>query len=116
MGFLFKTCVSANRILVQADIMDKFVKALREKMLETLVVGDGFDVKSTQGPLANKQQCEKVEHLVQDAVSKGGLVLTGGKRKTPGSLFYEPTLLTEVNNTMEIFHEEIFGPVASIIK
>lgn len=111
-----QTCVSANRILVQAGVFDAFVDRLARRMAETLVVGDGFDPRTTQGPLANAQQAEKVDRLVQDAVSRGATVVAGGGRHPMGDLFYQPTLLTDIDPSMLVFNEEIFGPVASIIK
>lgn len=111
-----QTCVSANRILVQSGIYEEFVAKFKQAILERSVVGDGFDPKVTQGPLANKKQALKVDSLVKDAVSHGAKCELGGKPHKLGELFYEPTVLTNVDNSMQIYHEEIFGPVASIIK
>ncbi len=58
----------------------------------------------------------QIEHLVQDAVSKGAVVVTGGKRHALGGNYFLPTILGDVTDQMEIFHSEIFGPVASLIR
>ncbi|KAK7102098.1 glutarate-semialdehyde dehydrogenase-like isoform X2 [Littorina saxatilis] len=111
-----QTCVCANRILVQEGIYDRFVKRLAEVMNEELKVGDGLEPGTTQGPLINKAAVDKVDGLVQDAVKSGAKVVTGGKRHTKGSNFYHPTLLTDVTPKMRCSTEEIFGPVAAIMK
>lgn len=110
-----QTCVCANRILVQAGIFDKFVAALKEAAAK-LVVAPGRDAKSTVGPLINAEAIDKVKTLLSDAVSHGAKVETGGKPDNNGALFFEPTIVTGVSTDMKIANEEIFGPVASLIK
>uniref|UniRef100_T1J0G5 Succinate-semialdehyde dehydrogenase n=1 Tax=Strigamia maritima TaxID=126957 RepID=T1J0G5_STRMM len=111
-----QTCVSANRILIQEGIHDRLVRKLAEAMKKTLIVGDGFDSTTTQGPLINRQQALQVDEKVKDAVDKGARVLIGGKFHSKGDLFYEPTLITEAKGNMRICQEEIFGPVAVITR
>lgn len=111
-----QTCVSANRLFVQEGIHDRFVQKLSEAMKKSLVVGSGFDSATTQGPLINKQQVIQVNDKVQDALSKGAKLLLGGKVHPKGDLYYEPTLLTEVKGNMRVCQEEIFGPVAVVVK
>ena len=113
----YQTCVCANRIFVQEGIYDKFVAALADEMKNQLKVGYGFDTDVTQGPLINKNAVIKVEKLVNDSVAKGGqLVLGGNKCDILEGNFYEPTLIRDVTTEMEISKEEIFGPVAAIMK
>lgn len=113
-----QTCICANRILVQENIHDKFIEALAAAMKRDLRVGNGFDNNTTQGPLINEAAVKKVQGLIDDSVSKGGKVIIGGKPCTTSKVgnFYEPTIISHVNTTMKIAREEIFGPVASIIK
>jgi acyl-CoA reductase-like NAD-dependent aldehyde dehydrogenase len=112
-----QTCICANRILVQEGIHDKFVEALAEAMKEQLKVGSGFEKDTNQGPLINKTAISKMEHLVQDANVKGARIVTGGKKlDILSGNFFEPTLVTNINFDMDISREEIFGPIASIIK
>jgi succinate-semialdehyde dehydrogenase / glutarate-semialdehyde dehydrogenase len=110
-----QTCVCANRILVQAGIYDRFADALA-KAADKLVVGPGTGAGVNLGPLINANAIAKVESLMADAVAKGGTVKTGGSKDAAGSLFYKPTVLTGVTTEMDIVSEEIFGPVASLIK
>ena len=112
-----QTCVSANRVFVQDEIHDAFIEKLRTRIEKSLVLGDGMDPNVNQGPLINQSQFTKVCSLVEDAKDKGaGVVLGGAKDETRGGLFYLPTILTDVKSGMEIFKEEIFGPVVSVIK
>jgi len=110
-----QTCVCANRILVQSGIYDHFASALGEAVAK-LHVAPGRDPKSTIGPLINSEAVEKVETLLADAVKHGAKVTTGGARDKTGAQFFEPTIVTGVTEDMEIAKEEIFGPVASIIR
>lgn len=111
-----QTCVSANRILVQEGIHDKFVAGLAEAIQGKMQVGDGFQPQTTLGPLINSKAVKKVEHHMADAVGKGAKVVVGGKRHTLGGNFFEPTLVTNVSRDMLVCKEETFGPVASVIR
>ncbi len=110
-----QTCVCANRILVQDDIYDRFAEKLAAKVRE-LTVGDGFEAGVLQGPLIDMNAVVKVEHHIQDAVSKGAKILIGGNRHAKGGTFFEPTLLTNVQPNMAIAREETFGPVAPLFR
>jgi len=109
-----QTCICANRFLVQDGIYDefaaRFVAAVRK-----LKVGPGLE-DNHQGPLINMTALKKVESLVADALEKGAKVLYGGKRHALGRTFYEPTILIEVNEQMACVREEIFGPVAPLLR
>jgi succinate-semialdehyde dehydrogenase/glutarate-semialdehyde dehydrogenase len=110
-----QTCVCANRIFVQAGIYDRFAEALAAEVRK-LKVGPGREASSVIGPLINADAVKKVESLVGDAVAKGAKVVVGGKPAAAGPLFFEPSVLTGVTTKMTIAHEEIFGPVASLIR
>ncbi|CAI0440497.1 unnamed protein product [Linum tenue] len=110
-----QTCVCANRILVQDGIYDKFAAAF-SKAVQILQVGDGFSEGASQGPLINDAAIEKVESFVEDAVSKGADVLLGGKRHSLGRTFYEPTVLGNISSDMIVSREEVFGPVAPLMR
>ncbi|GME30368.1 succinate-semialdehyde dehydrogenase (NADP(+)) [Pantoea agglomerans] len=107
-----QTCVCANRILVQRNIYPRFTARLLEAVA-TLKVGDGFAPDSTIGPLINSRAVEKVNGHIDDALSQGATLLTGGISQDNGT-FVQPTVLGEVTSSMRIAHEETFGPVAPL--
>lgn len=112
-----QTCVCANRIFVHKDVYDEVANRLVDRMTKTFCLGDGFDSEVTHGPLISGAAIDKVSALVDDAKQKGATVLIGGERaEALGPFFYRPTVLANVNKSMDIFHTEIFGPVASLIK
>lgn len=108
-----QTCVCANRIFVQNDIVEEFISLVKNKMKD-LTCGSGMDETVKIGPLINQKAMQKVEGLVEDAVQAGAEMLCGGK-SDKGGLLFEPTVLNKVNTSMRIAKEEIFGPVISII-
>lgn len=109
-----QTCVCANRILVQDGIFGAF-KALLEERIKALRVGNGWEDGVTIGPLINDRALEKVDRLVTQAVGAGAKVVLGGS-PAPGVRFYQPSLLEEVDVEMAMSQEEIFGPVAGLIR
>lgn len=110
-----QTCVCTNRIFVQSavyqDFTDKLVAAVKE-----LKVGPGDQHGVNIGPLINQSALNGVAELVDHATAGGAKVQIGGKRGAQGTLFYEPTVLTDVKPDMRVASEEIFGPVAGLIK
>lgn len=110
-----QTCVCTNRFLIQSDVYDEFAAKFK-KAVNELVVGDGSNENTTQGPLINKAQLTKVKDHVEDARKKGANILLGGSTHKLGKTFYKPTILTNVNNDMKITNEETFGPVAALVK
>ncbi|WP_417507387.1 NAD-dependent succinate-semialdehyde dehydrogenase [Marinomonas gallaica] len=111
-----QTCVCANRILVQDGVYDAFAEKLAKRVAE-FKTGNGFADGVNIGPLINKAAVNKVEELVNDAVSKGAKALIGGaKAEQAGEQFFEPTILTGVTPDMTIFSSEIFGPVAPLFR
>ena len=110
-----QTCVCANRIYVQENIYEEFSKKLAEAT-RSMKVGNGFDDGVTTGPLIDRQALEKVEEHIEDAVSKGASILSGGTRSNLGGTFYNPTVLTDVTSSMKVAKEETFGPIAPLFK
>ncbi len=108
-----QTCICANRMLVQDGIHDAFVEHL-SKAVDGLNMGPGADPETNIGPLINSKALDKVEGLVADAVDKGASVARGGKRHELGQTFFQPTVLTGVEPAMNVFSNEIFGPVAGV--
>ncbi|WP_201535502.1 NAD-dependent succinate-semialdehyde dehydrogenase [Psychrobacter immobilis] len=110
-----QTCVCANRLFVQAGVYEEFTKKLAEQV-RAIKVGNGLDDGVMQGPLISKAAADNAEALVADAKDKGATVLCGGQRVEADKNFFEPTILTHVNNDMRVANEEIFGPIAPIFK
>ncbi|WP_317932628.1 NAD-dependent succinate-semialdehyde dehydrogenase [Halioxenophilus sp. WMMB6] len=110
-----QTCVCSNRILVQAGVYDAFAAKLAKAVSE-FKLGDGVAEGVTHGPLINEGAANDVAAMVDDAIAHGGKAIIGGKRSDLGACFYEPTILTDVNDSMRVFREEIFGPVAPLFK
>ena len=110
-----QTCVTANRIYVQASVYEAFAAKFGAR-LATLKVGRGTDSGVNVGPLIDEQGLAKVEAHLSDALAKGAKVLVGGKRHALGGRFFEPTLLTDVPMSAKVSKEETFGPIAPLIK
>jgi succinate-semialdehyde dehydrogenase/glutarate-semialdehyde dehydrogenase len=110
-----QTCVCANRLLVQDGVYEAFAEKLAAAV-SRLRVGDGLQGETDQGPLIDDKALAKVEEHVSDALSKGGKVVTGGRRHALGGTFYQPTVLTGVTPDMLLAREETFGPVAPLFR
>ncbi|PIE68564.1 MAG: succinate-semialdehyde dehydrogenase (NADP(+)) [Deltaproteobacteria bacterium] len=110
-----QTCVCANRFLVQEKVHDQFAAKLAAAV-QALPVGDGMEPEVKIGPLINQTALAEVEKLVQDSIAAGAEVVLGGDRHQRGGLFFSPTILKNVSNTMPIAANEIFGPVAPLIR
>jgi succinate-semialdehyde dehydrogenase / glutarate-semialdehyde dehydrogenase len=110
-----QTCICANRILVQDTVYDAFAEKLVAQVAQ-LQLGNGLDPKSHIGPLIDAPALEKVESLIDDALQAGATLAIGGKRHSLGGTFFEPTVLTNVLPKMTVAREEIFGPIAPLIR
>jgi succinate-semialdehyde dehydrogenase/glutarate-semialdehyde dehydrogenase len=108
-----QTCVCANRIYVQEGVYDAFVQKFAAKV-QAMKVGNGFEEGVVQGPLIEDAAVEKVQRHVQDAVSKGARIVTGGQ-KLQGQ-FFQPTVIADATGDMLCAKEETFGPLAPIFK
>ena len=108
-----QTCVCSNRFYVQESVYEEFATKFAAKV-KTAKVGNGFADGVNQGPLIEPSALEKVERHVKDAISKGGRVLTGGKRLE--GQFFEPTVIADASADMVCAREETFGPFAPIFK
>lgn len=110
---LGEACTAANRIYVHKNIVDEFTKKLTLEM-KNLKVGNGFDPDVQVGPLINENTRNKVAGFVEDAISKGAILHTGGKVPEGKGYYYPPTVLSGVPKNSNCVHDEIFGPVAAI--
>ena len=109
-----EACTAANRIFVQRTVAADFSARLA-KRLGDLKVGDGAVDGTDVGPLVEEKALNKVQELVDDAVSKGATVICGGSRPEGNGYFYSPTVLSNVSPDAALMSEEIFGPVAPVI-
>jgi len=109
-----QACTAANRFIVHESVAEEFARRVTERV-SAFKVGRGTEDGITIGPLINDGAVDKANDLVQEAVSRGARVLTGGERVEGDGSFYAPTVLTDVVAGSEILREEIFGPVLSII-
>ncbi len=110
-----QTCVCANRLLVQDGVYEAFTEKLKVAVA-ALKVGNGMEEGVTQGPMINAEAVEKVEAHIKDAVDRGARVALGGSRHELGGTFFQPTVLTDVPRTADIFREETFGPAAALFR
>ncbi len=110
-----QTCLSVERCYVHRNLYEKFLQACVEKT-KKLRVGNGMDSATDVGPMIHERQLRIVESHVEDAVSRGARLLTGGHRLAEvGQNFYQPTVLADVNHEMRIMREETFGPVLPVM-
>lgn len=105
-----QVCMNTKRIIVEKGIADEFIKKFTEKV-SSLTYGDPTDPKNIVGPLVNKDQLDKLEKQVNHAIEQGAKLLYGGKHE---GLVYQPSVIITTPE-MDIFYEEIFGPVANIV-
>ena len=109
-----QTCISPNRVYVQRSVLEEFQTKLVKKV-EALKVGNGLDDGVDIGPLIDAAGADKVTEHVDNALSNGATLLTGGKRLPNGDNWYTPTVLTNVPPTAQCTCEETFGPLVPII-
>ncbi|MGB3763668.1 MAG: NAD-dependent succinate-semialdehyde dehydrogenase [Ornithinimicrobium sp.] len=109
-----EACTAANRIYVQASVLEAFADKLTAKM-SALEVGDGTKDSSQVGPLIDGKAQGTVDAMVRDAVDAGATVHTGGERPDGPGYYYPPTVLTGVPASARMAREEIFGPVAGLM-
>lgn len=111
-----QTCICANRLFVQAGVYEEFTEKLAAAVASQITVGNGLEAGVTQGPLINEAAADSAAAFVADAKSKGATILTGGQRVEADKNFFEPTIVTDVDNSMRLANEEIFGPIAPVFK
>jgi len=110
-----QTCVCANRFIVHEKIHDTFLAKLIEAT-KKIKVGDGFDENNDLGPLMNTEAVKKINALLKSAVKDGAKIVLGEETQDENQCFYNPVIITDVHSGMDIFINEIFGPVISITK
>jgi acyl-CoA reductase-like NAD-dependent aldehyde dehydrogenase len=112
-----QSCTAGERLLVHRAVRDEFVDLLARRVTERILLGNPFDDATTMGPLNNEPVAAKMDEHVADAVARGASVVAGGSRATgfPSSLYWEPTVLSDVPADARVAVEETFGPVAPVV-
>ena len=122
MGIFFnqgQVCCAGSRVFIEASVKDEFLTRFKEKA-ERIQVGDPMDKATLMGPQVSMEQLNKIKSYVGIAREEGATVLSGGQSvQLEGAFqngyFFQPTIFSEVKNSMRVAQEEIFGPVSSVI-
>jgi len=109
-----QSCIASKRFFVAENVADEFIEKFIQKT-ERLKVGDPLSEDTDIGPLVNNQGFETIQSQVKDAVDNGAEIITGGERVGDKGYYYKPTIIKNISNKMRMYHEEVFGPVASIV-
>jgi len=110
-----QSCIAAKRFIVHEKVAPSFVDRFA-KAMAALKVGDPMSEATQVGPLASRQVVDDLERQVQESVQQGAELITGGKRLDCPGFFYEPTVLTNVPESSPAYRDELFGPVASVMR
>jgi len=110
-----QVCVTADRFFIHESLHDAFVKGFVQRV-QALKLGDGMDAATQMGPLINAARMDEMESIVENAIAAGAKVATGGRRSPAHAkgYFFEPTVLVNVTDSMKVFEQENFGPIAAI--
>lgn len=110
-----QVCNNAERVYVHEDIAEEFIEKLTAAMEDTKI-GNPIDEATEMGPIINEAGIENIEKLLQDAKENGAVIQTGGKRwNSEAGTFFEPTVVTNVTQDMDIVQKEVFGPVLPVL-
>ena len=107
-----QSCIAAKRFIIVKEVYEQFIEEFKNEMA-TLKMGDPLNEKTDVGSQASEELAKELEEQVKKSVEKGAKIILGGKRN---KAFYEPTILIDVKEGMPAFDDELFGPVASVIK
>src|SRR3954464_7192279 len=109
-----QVCISPTRFFVQEPVYNRFLTRFTE-YANAINLGDGLEQGVTMGPLANARRLDAMEAIVNDSRSRGGKIVTGGKRRGNQGYFFEPTVVTDLPDDSKLMTEEPFGPIAPIV-
>jgi succinate-semialdehyde dehydrogenase/glutarate-semialdehyde dehydrogenase len=110
-----QACTAAKRFIVMDKVYDEFLEKFKGA-LETMEPGDPMQEATKLGPLSSKSALEGLEEQVEKSAKSGAKIITGGKRIDRQGYFMQPTILTDIPKDAEAYHEELFGPVASVYR
>ncbi|MGW5151687.1 aldehyde dehydrogenase family protein [Rhodococcus koreensis] len=111
-----QSCTAAGRFLVHEAIYDEWASRLIDAVTRNVRLGTPFDDDTTMGPVNNHSLADRLDKYVESAIAAGAVLLTGGRRAEgfPTDLYWQPTILAEVDDTMAVTVEETFGPIAPL--
>ena len=107
-------CTATSRIFVQKKIYDEFLERFKQQVKDVSKVGDQWDESTFQGPQVTKTQYDRILSYIDIGKQEGATVLCGGNAHSDKGFYIQPTVFTDVKDSMRIFREEIFGPVVTI--
>lgn len=110
-----QSCISAKRFIVHQSVIKDFTNRLTEKFKQS-IVGDPLSESTTIGPMARIDLRDQLHKQVEKSVTAGAICVLGGEKPNGEGAFYPPTILTQVKKGMPAYHEELFGPVTSVIE
>ena len=110
-----QVCTSPKRIIVAASIYEEFLTTTKEAFKQ-IKVGNPMDAETTLGPLSSEKAAEDVLAQIKKAAEQGATIVIGGKRMDRPGAFLEPTLVTDITSEMDMYFEEVFGPVMMLYK
>ncbi|HEX8548262.1 MAG TPA: NAD-dependent succinate-semialdehyde dehydrogenase [Cytophagaceae bacterium] len=110
-----QSCIAAKRFIVNESVVDEFVEKLKD-IFQSMRLGDPMEMTTDIGPLARRDLLENLSSQVERSVAMGTEIITGGFITGPHQNFFKPAIITNVGKGMPAYHEELFGPVAIIIK
>lgn len=111
-----QSCIAAKRFIVDQFIADEFVEKLKTTIEENFVAGNPMNPDTTLAPMARQDLLDELHEQVMASVELGAKIVTGGYQLDRPGCYYAPTILTNVSSNMPAYHEELFGPVAIVIK
>jgi succinate-semialdehyde dehydrogenase/glutarate-semialdehyde dehydrogenase len=109
-----QVCISPTRFYVQEPVYNRFLARFTE-YANGIKLGDGLEQGVTMGPLANARRLDAMAAIVNDSKSRGGKIVTGGKRRGNQGYFFEPTVVTDIPDDSKLMTEEPFGPIAPVV-
>jgi (Z)-2-((N-methylformamido)methylene)-5-hydroxybutyrolactone dehydrogenase len=114
-----QSCVAGSRLFIHEEVYDEFLSRLLERAKQ-ITIGNPMNIETEMGPLATKDQLEKVKRCVQIGIKEGARLLCGGEQPSreivASGYFFEPTIFVDARNNMKICQDEIFGPVLVVMK
>lgn len=111
-----QTCIAAKRFIVQENVYDEYLNKFKQA-IQVFKPGDPMNYKTMYAPMSSLSELEHLDNLVQKAIEQGATLEAGGKRiEGLEGAWYEPTILTGITKDMDIFYQELFGPVAMFFK